>query len=121
VLRKMLSPAVALLLTAGMSAATVGAADGNDRPPGTDAGPPYKFITELMREALATPLKNQAMLTGTLHGYRFRTGPAGQPPRSDTRGTRAPLRRQRHHQVEEAVALLRPEVREGGSGGRVSR
>jgi len=57
-----------------MSAVTAGSATGNDRPPGTDAGPPYTFITELMRENLATPLKNQAMLTGTLHGYRFRTG-----------------------------------------------
>ena len=73
-LRRMLTPALTLLLAAGVSAATVGAADGNDRPPGTDAGPPYAFITELMREATATPLKDQAMLTGTLHGYRFRTG-----------------------------------------------
>jgi len=58
-----------------MAAVTgVAAADGRAGPPGANAGPPYNFVTELIGDGAATPLKDKAMLTRTTHGYRFRTG-----------------------------------------------
>ena len=53
---------------------TVGTADGSEAPPGSNAGPPYNFTTELLGDSLAIPMKDQAMLTSAEHGYRFRTG-----------------------------------------------
>jgi len=41
--------------------------------PGTNAGPPYKFETELIVRGVV-PLKNQAMLSKSRHGYLFRAG-----------------------------------------------
>jgi len=41
--------------------------------PGTNAGPPYEFETELIIRGVV-PLKNQAMLSKSKHGYLFRAG-----------------------------------------------
>ncbi len=42
--------------------------------PGSDAGPPYEFTTELTGQFGTIPLKDQVMLTKTQHGYRFWSG-----------------------------------------------
>jgi hypothetical protein len=47
-------------------------ADGG--PPGAHAGPPYKFITELMSYAPELRVKDQAILARTEHGYRLWSG-----------------------------------------------
>jgi Ca2+-binding RTX toxin-like protein len=50
-------------------------ADGREGEPGSNAGPPYNYETELMGEdGPATPLKDSAILERTEHGYRFRSG-----------------------------------------------
>jgi hypothetical protein len=43
-------------------------------PPGTHAGPPYKFITELMSYAPELRVKDQAILARTKLGYRLWSG-----------------------------------------------
>lgn len=63
-----------MLVAATMAAVTVGTAHGVEGPPGSNAGPPYNFITELIGDGTAIPLKDKGMLTGTTLGYRFRTG-----------------------------------------------
>lgn len=72
-LRRIVCPAVAVLVAAAM-AATVGTAAGSEAPPGSHTGPPYNFTTELMGEYADVALKNSAMLTRTKHGYRFHSG-----------------------------------------------
>ena len=74
-LRRTVRPALALVLAAvvtavGAATATTPAAGGAN----PDAGPPYNYTTELMGQYKFIPLKDQAMLTRTEHGYRFRTG-----------------------------------------------
>ena len=73
-LRRTVCPALAVLVAAAMTAVTVGTADGSEAPPGSDAGPPYDFVTELTGQFVTIPLKDTGMLTRTEHGYRFRTG-----------------------------------------------
>lgn len=97
-LRRTVLPALAVLIAASMTTVTVGTADGSEStpvtdvdqpsdsqtkwmttagteaPPGSDAGPPYDFVTELKRKGVALPLKDTAILIRTEHGYRFRTG-----------------------------------------------
>ncbi len=73
-LRRTVYPALAALVAAAMTAVTVGTADGSGAQPGSDAGPPYDFVTELMGDGVFIPLKDTGMLTRTKHGYRFRTG-----------------------------------------------
>jgi serralysin len=43
-------------------------------PPGSNAGPPYHFVTELNGQFRFVPLLDQAMLVTSKLGYRFRTG-----------------------------------------------
>jgi Ca2+-binding RTX toxin-like protein len=43
-------------------------------PPGTNAGPPYDFTTELMGQYVTIPLKDQGQLNKTEHGYRYWSG-----------------------------------------------
>ena len=73
--RRLVRPALALVLAAVVTAVGAGtastAAAGGANP---DAGPPYNYTTELMGQFKFIPLKDQAMLTRTEHGYRFRTG-----------------------------------------------
>lgn len=57
-----------------MTALSIGVADGVAARPGSNAGPPYDFRTEIMGGGVVIPLKDKAMLTRTRHGYRFRTG-----------------------------------------------
>ena len=73
-LRRIVCPALAVLVAAAMAAATVGSASGNEAPAGAHAGPPYKFTTELMGEYSEVSLKDSGMLTRTVHGYRWWTG-----------------------------------------------
>lgn len=54
-----------------VSAGTTAGLVAEDRP---HAGPPYDFTTELVGQFAFIPLKDQAMLTRTKHGYLFRTG-----------------------------------------------
>lgn len=66
------------LLGAGLTGAamTAGPATADSTPPegpGT-AGPPYRYTTELVGQFHFVPLTDQAMLTRTEHGYRFRAG-----------------------------------------------
>lgn len=59
-----------------MSAVSVGTADGtNNPPPGTNAGPPYKFETELKGAgSVGVGLKDKGWLIKTEHGYRYQSG-----------------------------------------------
>lgn len=58
-----------------MAVVTAGPAAGGEPPAGANAGPPYKFTTELMgTPGTAEPLKNQAVIDKSLHGYQFRSG-----------------------------------------------
>jgi len=43
-------------------------------PPGTNAGPPYDFTTELMGQYVTIPLKDQGQINRTEHGYRYWSG-----------------------------------------------
>ena len=73
--RRIACPALAVLATAAIAAVTVGTAQGNEAPAGSNAGPPYNYVTELMGEGgPALPLKDQVLLTRTEHGYSYRTG-----------------------------------------------
>jgi len=75
VLRRTVCPALALLLAAVLTAMTVATADGSNPPPGTDAGPPYTFATELKGAgSVGVGLKDAAWLTRSEHGYRLRSG-----------------------------------------------
>ena len=73
-LRRIVCPALAVLIAAAMAAVAVGGANGNEAPAGSHAGPPYNFTTELMGDGEAIPLKDTGMLTRTEHGYRFWSG-----------------------------------------------
>ena len=69
------APTLALLAASAMAAVTAGPAAAGEPPPGADAGPPYSFVTELMGlPGTAEPLKNQAVIDKSLHGYQFRSG-----------------------------------------------
>ena len=73
--RRIACPALAVLATAAIAAVTVGTAQGNEAPAGSNAGPPYNYTTELMGEGgPALPLKDQVLLTRTALGYSYRTG-----------------------------------------------
>jgi serralysin len=74
VLRRTVRPALAVLVATAVAAVTVGTAQGDLAPPGTNAGPPYEFTHERIGDGTAVPLKDQAMLTTTKHGYRLRIG-----------------------------------------------
>jgi serralysin len=83
-------PALALLFAAGMTAAGIGSAMGAETQPaaatpataahktpapaGSNAGPPYDYVTVLNGQFVTIPLKDQGLLIRTAHGYRFRTG-----------------------------------------------
>ena len=68
-------PTLALLAASAMTAVTLGTAAGGEPPAGAHAGPPYPFVTELMGEpGTAEPLKNQAVIDKSRHGYQFRSG-----------------------------------------------
>lgn len=58
-----------VVLTGGIAAA-------QSSPPGGEgtAGPPYDYTTELMGQYTLIPLKDQAMITKTEHGYLYRAG-----------------------------------------------
>lgn len=78
-LRLTVCSALAVLVAAAVSAPAVttpaaGTRGRTMQPPGSHAGPPYRFTTELMGQFPLIPLKDQAMLTRTEHGYLFRTG-----------------------------------------------
>ena len=73
-LRRIVCPALAVAVAAAAAAVTVGTATGGAAPPGSNAGPPYNFVTELKGQLGTPPLKNQAMLIKTKHGYRYWTG-----------------------------------------------
>src|SRR3954454_12958678 len=45
-----------------------------EQEPGSNAGPPYQFTTELMGEYSTMILKDQALLTRTDLGYRYWSG-----------------------------------------------
>lgn len=59
---------------AASSDASVQRSDGASGKPGSNAGPPYQFQTELMNEFPNVSLKNQVALTKTSLGYRFWSG-----------------------------------------------
>ncbi|PWN04210.1 hypothetical protein DJ010_00710 [Nocardioides silvaticus] len=76
--RRLLTAAVAVVAAAAGAATALaqGPAAGRGTPPlgpGT-AGPPYSYTTELMGGTALLPLPDQAALTRTEHGYRFRAG-----------------------------------------------
>ena len=73
-LRRTVFMALPMLLAAAMTAGIAGTADGSLATSSSEAGPPYKFTTELMGQFVTIPLKDQGMLTKTDLGYRFRTG-----------------------------------------------
>jgi serralysin len=74
----------AMALTAGMgtafggspppSAAAVQSSETSPAPPGSDAGPPYDYVTVLNGQFHLVPLQDKGMLTRTKHGYRYRSG-----------------------------------------------
>lgn len=79
---RQLSSILTASVVIAITAATAGAASGESLPaaaaagqsaPGANAGPPYKFTTEIMHGDVI-PLKNQAMINKTDHGYVFRGG-----------------------------------------------
>jgi hypothetical protein len=100
VLRRTIGPAVIALVAAGMVSAAGASTPGRaatvapsgvripteaGRPPtsepapgkaepGSQAGPPYHFTTELMGEYSNLRIKDQAILTRTKHGYRLWSG-----------------------------------------------
>jgi serralysin len=58
-----------------MTVVTPASADASQPPPGADAGPPYKFATELKGAgSVGVGMKDAAWLTRSKHGYRLRTG-----------------------------------------------
>jgi len=68
-------PALVLLAASAMAALTVGTAAGGEPAAGAHAGPPYDFTTELMGHGgPAEPLKDQASIDKSRHGYQFRSG-----------------------------------------------
>lgn len=73
-LRRIVCPALAVLVAAAVAAVTVRTADGSEGPPGSNAGPPYNFTTELMGAYPTLSLKDSVKLTKTELGYRFHTG-----------------------------------------------
>ena len=87
-LRRTISQGLAVFVVGAMSAVPVITAHGSEAPsstmqggstdregkPGSHAGPPYDFVTELTGQFVVIPLKDQGQLTKTEHGYRFRTG-----------------------------------------------
>jgi serralysin len=75
--RRIIGTAIAAL--AAISATTLGAnlaTAGTGTPPGGafTAGPPYTYMTELMGELPVVPLKNQAMIWTSEHGYVYEAG-----------------------------------------------
>ena len=66
--------ALPILVAAAMTAGIAGTAGTAEATSGSDAGPPYKFTTELVGQFVTIPLKDQGMLAKTDLGYRFRTG-----------------------------------------------
>lgn len=73
--RRIVAPAIAVLVAAAMAAVNAGSANGTGGPAGANAGPPYNFVTELMGvPGGAVPLKDKAILEKTNLGYRFRAG-----------------------------------------------
>ncbi len=73
-LRRIVCPALAVLVAAAMAAVTVGTAAGDDAPAGSNAGPPYNFTTELKGKYAGLGLKDTVRLTRSERGYRFHTG-----------------------------------------------
>ena len=65
--RLTLGHALAVLVAAGVTASTAGAQAANP------AGPPYNFRTYIDYGGV-TPLKNQAIIDRTKHGWRYRAG-----------------------------------------------
>jgi hypothetical protein len=75
VLRRTANAALAVVAAAAIAALHAGTADANaSNPPGTNAGPPYQFRTELMGDVPQTALKDQVELIKTKLGYRYWTG-----------------------------------------------
>jgi serralysin len=74
VFRRTVRSSLAVLAAGAMVAIAAVAASGASAPGGFNAGPPYRFTTELMGEGRFIPLKDQALVQKTKHGYRFRTG-----------------------------------------------
>lgn len=58
--------------TASSSAAAT--PDRSSGPAGSNAGPPYTYVTVLNGQFRLIPLRDKGMLMRTKHGYRFRTG-----------------------------------------------
>lgn len=73
-IRRIVCPALAVLVAAGVASLPVGAAVAGGQPaPGAHAGPPYKFTQEIMHGNVI-PLKNEAMISKSKHGYVYRAG-----------------------------------------------
>lgn len=73
-LRRTVRIALAVLVTATVTALPVRTADGVGGAAGSHAGPPYDFTTELVGQFTFVPLRDKGMITKTEHGYRYRTG-----------------------------------------------
>ena len=73
-LRRTVYSAMGVAVAAAMTALAMGSAAASEPPPGANAGPPYKFTTELMGGHEDLALKDQAMLTRTQLGYRIWSG-----------------------------------------------
>ena len=74
-LRRTVGTALAVLATTAMLAGTTGSAAASEPPPGTNAGPPYTFKTELINYgAHGATLKDSGWLTREKHGYKLWTG-----------------------------------------------
>ena len=74
-LRRIVCPALAVLIAAATATLTVGTANGSEAPAGSNAGPPYKYATELMGGgSVGVGLKDAGWLIKTDHGYRYQSG-----------------------------------------------
>ena len=72
-LRRTLFPTLAAASAMALTALVAGTADAREPLPGTHAGPPYAFKTEIIG-GFVEPLKDQVVLERSPHGYRFRSG-----------------------------------------------
>jgi serralysin len=70
-MRRSVSAALAVLFGAALAAGTAAASTAAAENP--VAGPPYEYTTEIMHNRVI-PLRQQAMITRTEHGYRYRAG-----------------------------------------------
>jgi serralysin len=66
---------VAIVIAVALTLLSVADSPGGTPPRGKGtAGPPYTYTTELVGQFRLIPLKNQAMITRTKLGYRYRAG-----------------------------------------------